>query len=329
MTALLAPLSADEVADVLAIAPAAATAPQARARASSTPLDSDGLPRMRVTAGAPLPVIVRCLSTSGWGALWGREWGGVRDVLEALAHKLGSNTATGTITAWQVSRVAALSVRWTRVCLQVLEDIGILHWERGGVIEGKPVVGAMRIDKKALVDIYRTARPANDQATRDRNQRTRARLAKLRKLRVPTQYPKRLPALHEEVSSALPSQGGGRASGPAAQPTPEEKAMRDTQPAYVRYLAQECPHTGPGAGDPTRCNQCRYMAMTHAGQVRQKEALRARLEAATPPPPTLFEEYMERVHPGAHPREWYRLAQGDPEAMALAKTTAELEETRG
>lgn len=163
---------------------------------------------MRLTAGARLPTILSALGRSGWGPLDGREWQGVRSVLRALGDTLHPRYGRGDTTAWQVSKGAGLSERWTRVCLGWLEDAGLIEWQRGGVLDGRPLAGTIRVVKSALIDVLRAARPAHDQASRDRAARTRLRLARAGIVTIRRQHRRR--SDHAEPGASLPPSWRGR-----------------------------------------------------------------------------------------------------------------------
>lgn len=110
------------------------------------------------TAHWPLPSLLRSLSRAGWGDLAGRAHQGVRSTLLALANRLPDRGAAGLVTAEQVAAAAGLSERWVRRCMTVLEDAGVIEWQRGGVIDGRPAPSMIRIVKDVLVNLIHAAR---------------------------------------------------------------------------------------------------------------------------------------------------------------------------
>lgn len=163
-----------------------------------------------ITAAAPVDMLMRALSTAQWGALDGYEMQGVRSTLRAVADLVHPRYGQATATAWDVKRGAGLSERWTRVCLHWLEDAGIIEWRRGGVHQGVPQPGFIRLIKTALVELIRVARPIKDQCQRDRNARTRQRLARLGIPTIKNKRPHFRSSDHAELSADLThSRSGG------------------------------------------------------------------------------------------------------------------------
>lgn len=161
----------------------------------------------RLTAYAPTDVVVDRLAAVAWGPLGGRAWQGVRSTLHALvmvADRRTGVTTTGT-TAHQLAERAGLSERWTRVCLQTLEELGVIEWTRGGVAHGAPQPSLMRIVKRVLVDWVHAWRPTHDRAILDYRARTRARLARVRHrfLRSRKSTPQRCRSRHAALGAGL------------------------------------------------------------------------------------------------------------------------------
>ena len=113
---------------------------------------------MSLNAAAPLPVILDALARAGWADLDGRAAQGVRSVLRGLAALLPHRSAVGLVTANQVADAAGLKSRQTRENPQVLEASGLIVWTRGGIVEGRPQPGVIKVNKKALVLLVRRAR---------------------------------------------------------------------------------------------------------------------------------------------------------------------------
>lgn len=189
--------------------------------------------------------LVRSLGRAEWGPLEGTEWRGPRAILGALADLMHDGrtgrSATLTVTATQVAHRAGYGVRWTRTCLQVLEDIGVIEWHRGGVIDGTPRPGIVKVIKTRLCEWITLARARHDERERRRRDETARRLRRLRLLRLAPRLPR---SLHAAVS-ASPSlyEGGRRAawappSTPVHTPPPEEgtdmRGPTTTVPESVR-----------------------------------------------------------------------------------------------
>lgn len=206
------------------------------------------------SAWAPTPSLVRSLRRAGWGPLGGREWGGVRAVLDALAATLPDRSGEGLMTMPQLAERASLSERWTRRCMGVLEDLGVVTWSRGGVVDGRPVPSVVRIVKAVLVELIAQARPLRDAADAARRQATRARLAAAAHLRGPDRYRRR--SDHAALSASPPT---STREGPAAR---SSDRPGDTMPRPVIPIT--CEHDGDAGlikrADGTlipRCPMCR------------------------------------------------------------------------
>lgn len=166
------------------------------------------------TAGWKLTSLMTSLTRSGWGELAGRDMQGVRSTLAAVVARVNHGSGIGRSTAWEVSQAAGLSLRWTRRCLHLLEDLGVLVWHRGGVIEGKPQHSVFKIVKARIVDLIMAARPAKDEADAEHSRVTRERVRGLR-----WQYSKaRKPrSVHAALSGSSPSPSGGYVGGPPTE----------------------------------------------------------------------------------------------------------------
>lgn len=162
---------------------------------------------MTLTAGAPLPVLMNALERAGWGDLAGADLRGVRVVLGALSRKAAPVTAiVDTITAEQLAAAAGYSIGWTRTRLHWLEDLGILTWTRGGVVDGRPTPSRMRLDKRALLGLVAIARDLRDVALAALREQTRARIAGLRALDIRSRTHKRR-SVHVTLTGTLPPYG--------------------------------------------------------------------------------------------------------------------------
>lgn len=178
---------------------------------------------MTATAGWPLDRLVKALAKSGWDVLTGRQGGGYRAVLRALADLLPATSGSGLVTAPQIADVAGLSEKWARHILTQLEAAGVIRWTRGTIIAGKPHPSLIRVSKRALADLVnrgrragddRLARRAAETARRIREtlrQATLARRPAPRPIEPPTPIPVRSrPAPpRAELSATLPPNGEG------------------------------------------------------------------------------------------------------------------------
>lgn len=234
----------------------------------------------RVNAGEPLPLLLRRAARAGWGDLAGREWQGVRSTLAALAARLPDKSGAGLITAWDISQAAGLSERWTRRCLGVLEDIGVIIWNRGGIVRGAPQPSYIRVAKSKLVELIVGARRSHAQAEAAHTNHTRARLSayagKTFKKTKPWHKPR---SVHAALSaSPHPPKGGSY----DATPTPIRKGIEKMAPQYPKIppveklnpfkLIGECQH---GFGERRQCPLCRADAMTDSQRADFEAALQA------------------------------------------------------
>ncbi|WP_311777458.1 hypothetical protein [Trueperella abortisuis] len=132
------------------------------------------------TAYWPTPSLIRSLSRAGWGELGGHSMKGVRATLRALVDLLPDKSGMGKATAWQLAHAAGQSDKWTRRCLGLLEDIGVITWHRGGIINGRPAPSYFQIIKTKLVELIHAARPASDTRRKAHQERTNQRIATLK-----------------------------------------------------------------------------------------------------------------------------------------------------
>ena len=132
----------------------------------------------------PLYMLLDTLKRQGWGPLSGRPWKGLRAVLAGLAARLPYGAAQGATTIEQVAAAAGYGLRWTRQCLNDLESFGLISWERGGVRYGRPVPSFFRIDKTMLAELVEAARDERTAAMAAWAARTRARLERIRTIRM-------------------------------------------------------------------------------------------------------------------------------------------------
>ena len=230
----------------------------------------------RVTAGAPLDVLVKCLARADWGVLQGREFNGVRNVLRALADLLPSWSGEGVATVFQISRVCGHCTRWVRVVLHWLEDADLIVWWRGGVFQGTPRPGLIRVNKWRLVELIRAARPVHDACQKAQQERTRARIAKLGRPTLKNRVVRLCRSTHEELATALPFTRKSKRAHDGAAPSPstlitpivkEEKSMKYPN-INIEDLPKKCRHV---SGIPARCPECRALAMRGINEGRNTQ----------------------------------------------------------
>lgn len=212
---------------------------------------------MNLTAHARTPSLLTSLSRAGWGVLAPREYQGVRATLRGLVDQLDHRSGQGWTTADQVSVSTGLSSRWTRHCMQVLEDLGVIVWHRGGVLNGAPTPSFVRIVKTVLLDLIRAARPVREEADREHRKATRDRLKGIRYIR--SQRPRR--SDHAELSASPPTPTGEVS-------TTDLPERTDMHPGFDSPV---CEHGGDGrrmANGKAMCPMCRRRdAAQHAAEV--------------------------------------------------------------
>lgn len=203
---------------------------------------------MTATAAWPLPRLVSALAKAGWGDLHGRAGGGVRGVLRALCDLLPHGAAVGHVTAPQLADAAGLQERWTRSCLAVLEDAGVITWTRGTIIDGQPRPSLIRVSKRALAALVNTARRQADGRLAQRRSDTAHRIRTT--LRARTIYrarkhgpdKQRNPPVRAELQPTLPPPG--EVTGTLKRPAP---VLTDTgQAIYATVRGNKAPPTGAG-----------------------------------------------------------------------------------
>lgn len=179
---------------------------------------------MTINAHAPVPALLTSLQRAGWGDLAGREWQGMRTTLHALAAQLPHKSGQGWTTAEQVATSAGLSSRWVRTRMHRLEELGVIVWTRGGVVDGVPQPSYIRIVKTALVDLIRAARPMKAAADAARRTATRARISHLRFVKSNGQRSRR--SAHAELSASPPTPKGEGLTSPSLPKEDNDTAER-------------------------------------------------------------------------------------------------------
>jgi hypothetical protein len=98
------------------------------------------------------------LASAGWGQLDGWSLRGVRHILRGLVDCIDFRSGSGLATISQVANKASYTTRWTSVVLKELEELGLIEWRRGGIVNGRPQPSFFRICKHTLVDLILDAR---------------------------------------------------------------------------------------------------------------------------------------------------------------------------
>lgn len=316
----------------------------AETRAKTAPKKARG---GRIHAGMDITRIMAALSRIGWGPIRGYEFAASRAILIALMHAMedqrSTKSAAAKISAAQLAKRASVSLRHTRRCLQWLEDAGVIEWWRGGIRDGAPTVGLMRIVKARLVEWILAFRSASDAQDRKRNHETRLRIQRYRLFRN-NQRPKAWGVAHEDMTAPSSSlqEEGARSAAPRPRQTftpatktnaTKEKASMSTLTLDLKnystlppdeFMPLVCGH-GPSA--PRFCNQCRYEGWTAkqaADRHQEEEAARKRAEQRTKQEADeeakgrAFAAYMRATYPDKRRSEWSDLILVDEEAARLA-----------
>lgn len=186
-----------------------------------------------VSAGWPLDRLVSALARAGWDDLTGRVAGGVRATLRALADLLPHGSALGEVTANQIADASGLCNSWTRRCLSVLEDMGIITWTRGGITDGRPIPSIIKVSKQAVADLANRARRSLPPRLEERATATARRVRDTLRTRSTMHRRPRRPARTKHVattallSKTLPPRGEEpKASGPRSEQPPPPRGTR-------------------------------------------------------------------------------------------------------
>lgn len=314
----------------------------AEARAKTAPKKGGG----RIHAGMDITRIMAALSRIGWGPIRGYEFAASRAILIALMHAMedqhSTKSAAAAISAAQLAKRASVSLRHARRCLQWLEDAGVIEWWRGGIRNGAPTVGLMRIVKAKLVEWILAFRSASDAEDRKRNHETRLRIQRYRLFRN-NQRPKAWGLAHEDMTAPSSSlqEEGARSAAPRLRKTfnsaTTKKAKEKTNMSMMSPDLKKCATLPPeefmplacghGATLPRFCNRCRYEGWTQkqeAERIASEEAARLRAEQRTRDEAdeeakgSAFAEYMRATYPDKRRSEWSDLILVDEEAARLA-----------
>lgn len=296
----------------------------AEARAKAAPRKRRG---GRIHAGMDITRIMSGLSRIGWGPIRGCEFAASRAILTALVHAMEDQrstlTASAKITATQLAKRASVSLRHTRRCLQWLEDAGVIEWWRGGIRNGTPTVGLMRIVKTKLVEWILAFRSASDAEDRKRNHETRLRIQRYRLYRN-NQRPKALAEAHEDMKTPCSSlqEEGARSAAPrlrktfnsATTKTAKEETMANPMP---EFMPKVCHH---GNDIPRYCNVCRMKGWQAqwAWDKAERESARSKDDEVNAARDRALDAYFAQAYPNATPRQRARLALTDHKAQEIA-----------
>lgn len=292
---------------------------------------------MVVSAHSSVVHLVYQLGQVEWGPLSAPCLRGTRAILDALARAMyaGRKDLKGEIdvTAEQLMRTAGYKERWTRLALHTLEDSGVIVWKRGGIRDGKPEAGLIRIVKRVLVQWIQDALPDATRRQRKRHQRTMNRLEKihLKNLSPRLRWSDHAALNASPLSKDRDIARAHRAPAAGTKKKIGKKMAKSKQSPESKYLPKTCRH---GNGKSVSYPQCRSIALhvlrgiTDTGNSQDLLPLLKDYGAsshyveqphlASPPRRTAFDEYMSNTYPDATPREWARLVLHDSRARELA-----------
>ena len=269
---------------------------------------------MSLSVETPIPVLYRSLARGGWGALAGAEWQGVRSTLGALVARY---TRKGLdVTVWQVAQSAGLSEKWTARCLYILEELGLIHWQRGLIEQGKPKPGHVQIMRHVLLDLVRQAWKQGQAAWVARREATARRLALLKKqdANIRRSRHTELSADLQSVSLSAPSAEGEihTTTPPPAWAIGEEEPMNENESLLCDHghvkNSGTCPHCRR-IQDSRKDEQARKPWTKERRKAwRNATARRVQqdLERLTAEEHRRTSEQWQREHPGVNSFEWLR-----------------------
>lgn len=267
-------------------------------------------PRPKVTARWKLPDLLTALASSGWGPLAGYEWQGLRSTLYAVTARVNHITGEGAATAYQIADAAGLSDRWTRECLNRLEELGLLEWHRGFVFEERRRASFFRVNKKALAQLIRDARDEMTARVAKRTADFVKRLMKLKKITVFQGKTKVEPELSSSHSTLTGEVFQPASPGWKKNLTPGDRTMIQRPVPRPKKWVDFCKHSE--SKDPSiihSCPDCRFDSLTpeeyaeYEGELYRAELDAKKYQSATANTPELqaLEMFMSHHYPGLSP----------------------------
>lgn len=206
--------------------------------------------RRSVSSRWTVPLLLDTLRRQGWGPLDGTPWKGLRAVLAALCSRVDYHSGQGVATIEQIATAAGYGMRWTRVALTDLEEIGLITWLRGGVRYGRPVPSQFRVSKTMLVDLIHAAREQRTAQMVAWAAATRQRLTSIRTIRMVRgrrkTAPKPVPGVIERKANPAPS-GVSAHVAVAASPSRWRGDPKGSRPSPDHSATTSAP---PGGGLP-------------------------------------------------------------------------------
>lgn len=162
---------------------------------------------MRLNAGVRLHKLTDAFEAAGYGAMRGADLRGACRVLVVLGRMLDLQlAAAGYATVDQIADRAGFGRTWTRICLTVLESMGLITWIRGGIGKGGVAQPShITVNKRALTLLVGEARGDKDAREAARAMARQARVAKARCVK--PRHTKNRWSEHVPLTEPLPPNG--------------------------------------------------------------------------------------------------------------------------
>lgn len=201
-----------------------------------------------------------------------------RQFLQTLA-KLARSAHTDrrgvlVMSASQIIEQSGYGETWGRKALHMLEDMGVIEWERGGIVDGKPQPSRLRIIKTVLRRIRVAAKPTHDETERRRSEAFARRLMTIRNAHL---VQRRCRSAHLSASDS-PTYFVGRWGREATAPTPSPKPQ-NTSP--ITDKENTVTATTKGMPESVRLTRLRDQYMRNQGITSPDDVAYAHRHMAT------------------------------------------------
>lgn len=113
---------------------------------------------MSLSTGSAPWALVNALERAAWGPVLAGVWKVATSALAVLARAADGRTGRVVMTVPQLADRAHYSTRHTARGLAVLEQLGLVEWERGGFTAGDPTPSTFRVVKARLYELLTAAR---------------------------------------------------------------------------------------------------------------------------------------------------------------------------
>lgn len=202
-----------------------------------------------------------------------------RQFLQTLA-KLARSAHTDrrgvlVMSASQIIEQSGYGETWGRKALHMLEDMGVIEWERGGIVDGKPQPSRLRIIKTVLRRIREAAKPTHDETERRRSEAFARRLMTIRNAHL---VQRRYRSPHLSASDS-PTYSVGRWGREATAPTPSPKTQ-NTSPITDKENTMATTNT-KGMPESVRLTRLRDQYMRTQGITSPEDVAYAHRHMAT------------------------------------------------